>query len=213
MDPPSYLGAFNHRIDARFAEPGDLSLTKVHPDSSTKHGSGPFIFVTSTNAKPDAASRRSIRSHVMRGRNRKRPPEKAGVKAGFWFNNTDTAPSEPQCGRPMRIPRSIGSDLTLFPFAEDLTPPMLNLVFQCMSSKLPNWFVNNRSANVGTHSSTTQSLLQSSRACTRPSFASTLTSRNGSSILQPMQFISIPPYSQPRVSLISHARVHSGPRR
>ncbi|KAK1830696.1 hypothetical protein QBC39DRAFT_101456 [Podospora conica] len=108
-----------------------IPSTKLSPGGAAKQPSSPFIFVTSTNAKPDAASRKSIRSHVMRGKNRKRPSDEAGVQLGSWINGnaTGVASVDPSV-KPSDVPRSMGSDLKCFPFVEDLTAPMLDLVFQ-----------------------------------------------------------------------------------
>lgn len=109
----------------------------ISPGAAARQPSTPFIFVTSANAKPDAASRRSIRSHVMRGKNRKIPSDKPGVRLGSWINSgagtgavtTVLLPS----AEPSHVPRSMGSDLKCLSFAEELTSPMRDLVFRCTS--------------------------------------------------------------------------------
>lgn len=110
----------------------------ISPRGAARQPSTPFLFVTSANAKPDAASRRSIRSHVMRGKNRKRPSDKPGVRLGSWINSgaaTGTTVLVPGA-EPSHVPRSMGSDLTCLSFAEELTSPMRDLVFQCTSRSI-----------------------------------------------------------------------------
>jgi hypothetical protein len=131
---PLAMGRSNIDSMAVSQRPTILSPAKgsVSPGGAAKQPSSPFIFITSTNTKPDAASRRSIRSHVMRGKNRKRPSDKAVVQLGSWVNRTGTASLAPNA-EPGYVPKSMGSDLKCLPFVEELTSPMLDLVFQCMS--------------------------------------------------------------------------------
>ncbi|KAK0740325.1 hypothetical protein B0T18DRAFT_207136 [Schizothecium vesticola] len=128
---PLAMGRPNLDSMAVSQRPAILSPTtgSVSPGGAAKQPSSPFIFITSTNAKPDAASRRSIRSHVMRGKNRKRPSDKTGVQLGSWINNTGSTSLAPSADLG-HVPKSMGCDLKCFPFVQELTSPMLDLVFQ-----------------------------------------------------------------------------------
>ena len=92
----------------------------------------PFIVITSAagSQQPDAATRRYIRSHVMRGKNRKRPRHESSP-AGSWINGQ--LPTEPHPAIP-KVPRCLGTDVAFLQYAEDLSPAMQELVFQCLFS-------------------------------------------------------------------------------
>ena len=55
------------------------------------HDNLPFIVTTSTQ-KPDKADRKKIRSHVMRGKNRRKHGVR-GSRIGSWINPDDTSPA------------------------------------------------------------------------------------------------------------------------
>jgi hypothetical protein len=93
-----------------------------------------FIIVTTSSAKVDPATRKRLRSHVMRGKNRKAAPGHNGAEIGSWINGRDhpdaslkRAPAEST-----RIYLPLGGILTHVHFADEMTPYMRELTFQCM---------------------------------------------------------------------------------
>jgi len=100
-----------------------------------------FIVNTSLD-KPDAATQRLIRSHVMRGKNRrnKRIPglfitdgrtheRREASEAG----SSNAAAASSRLGP---LTRLAGSNFALTRFASDMEPYMLDLVFKCMPDRL-----------------------------------------------------------------------------
>jgi hypothetical protein len=88
----------------------------------------PFI-ISTTSKKPDAATRKLIRSHVMAGRNRTKP---LGIPTKLQSWDKDSATNEfgsLQASSP-NLDIS-GAGLSVVKFADEMQPYMLDLVFQC----------------------------------------------------------------------------------
>jgi hypothetical protein len=111
--------------------------------ASNSDGMYSFIAVTpSARPKPDAASMKHVRSHVMRGRNRRKLVEKPELaKLLSWINghhpreNKSSNP-QPVSGHDSQldtlpVPRRVGIDLSHLPFAEEMKPYMAESVFTC----------------------------------------------------------------------------------
>jgi hypothetical protein len=86
----------------------------------------PFLIVTTCSAKLDPAARKQVRSHVMRGKNRKQRQPQDGAAPGSWINGRD------QEAISWTIPPRVGNDMTHIPFAEKMEPYMAELAFRCM---------------------------------------------------------------------------------
>ncbi|KAI9037492.1 uncharacterized protein KD926_000287 [Aspergillus affinis] len=93
----------------------------------------PFI-VTTSLGRPNKATRKLIRSHVMRGKNRAKHVE-AGVVYGSWINSS--LPAKPagilkaeETGLWIPQPRTLCRDLETFTFADQIKPYMLDLIFK-----------------------------------------------------------------------------------
>jgi len=112
----------------------------------------PFI-VTTSAAKPDEASRKFIRSHVMRGKNRrKRNQVVRHTLPGSWINDmerpVEQAASPPGqledlqlalasvtsrgISLPLSIPPRVGAEFSLLRFADEMKPHRVELVVKCM---------------------------------------------------------------------------------
>ncbi|KAK4182578.1 hypothetical protein QBC35DRAFT_395685 [Podospora australis] len=103
----------------------------------SKPASNPFIIVDTT-AKIDPAARKQIRSHVMRGKNRKRHGvDREKVAPGSWIGNQPGgAPPDSQAVVELpnlRIPRRVGNDMSHLQFIETMDPYMVDLTFQWFS--------------------------------------------------------------------------------
>ncbi|KAK0670032.1 hypothetical protein QBC41DRAFT_98710 [Cercophora samala] len=85
------------------------------------------LFIINTSAKIDPASRKQIRSHVMRGKNRKRasPRDKSLIRS--WINDRQVADYSPLS---TSIPPRVGNDLSHIAFITPLEPYMQELMFQ-----------------------------------------------------------------------------------
>jgi hypothetical protein len=99
----------------------------------------PFINITALE-KPDRASRRNARSYVMRGKNTgKRRKHLANQTClGSWIDEQSTAgscqnpellPQELVCTN--QVPRQIGSEWTVFQFAEEIGPHTRQRIYKC----------------------------------------------------------------------------------
>ncbi|KAK0704876.1 hypothetical protein B0H67DRAFT_603885 [Lasiosphaeris hirsuta] len=86
----------------------------------------------SGSAKPDPEARKYIRSHVMRGKNRKRASRKEDLPVGSWINNQE-AQVTPH-GTMSDIPRSLAPDVALINYATEIKPQMMELVFTWFTS-------------------------------------------------------------------------------
>lgn len=107
----------------------------------------PFIVTTTlAGIKPDASSRRFIRSHVMRGKNRRSDNRRSPPAAlGSWINgdqSPDYQTPEPAYSSqslvqihspaPLRIyPQVTAIDMSSLPFAADMEPYMVELLVNC----------------------------------------------------------------------------------
>ena len=99
-----------------------------------------FIIVTRPLGKLDAESQKQIRSHVMRGKNRKQRNPHNSDALGSWVNRRQHAHYNPQMVACPAVPRLIGNDITHLQFADDIKPYMAELAFKCLcprSSRVP----------------------------------------------------------------------------
>jgi hypothetical protein len=87
------------------------------------------IFVSNNSGKPNAASRKLIRSQVMRGKNRTKPLS-CPMKRGGWINQHAVSRSY-QVEIPKPSLEFSGTGLSLVTFADEMQPYMLDLVFKC----------------------------------------------------------------------------------
>lgn len=100
----------------------------------------PFIISTSLD-KPDATARKSIRSHVMRGKNRRKQPAK--LKPGSWINRegardkSESEDAERRLAVSLAPPRPLCSDLQTIHYREQMQPYMYCHIFKCESSLSP----------------------------------------------------------------------------
>jgi len=107
---------------------------KRTPKTERPHDSNPFIMITTPSAKIDAAARRQIRSHVMRGKNRKRVDPERNVALGSWINGCQ-APRAAPVKMPDRvvIPRRVGTEISHFQLVDAVDPHRTELVFTWFS--------------------------------------------------------------------------------
>jgi hypothetical protein len=88
----------------------------------------PFI-VNDAAGKPDAAARKLIRSHVMRGKNRTKPLG-ISVNTGSWIKCSES--HEHDRSRLSSLSRQFsGTGLSLIKFPDETQPYMLDLAFKC----------------------------------------------------------------------------------
>ncbi|KAK4039629.1 hypothetical protein C8A01DRAFT_46960 [Parachaetomium inaequale] len=104
----------------------------------------PFIIFTTSpsSAKVDPATRKRVRSHVMRGKNRKTAPVHAGAEIGSWINgreDPDASLRSVPANRP-RIYLPVGGILTQFHFADEMTPYMRELTFKWFTVIKDSWY-------------------------------------------------------------------------
>jgi hypothetical protein len=87
------------------------------------------IFVSNNSGKPNAAVRKLIRSQVMRGKNRTKPLS-FPMRRGGWINQHAASRN---CNVEIHKPslEFSGTGLSLVPFANEMQPYMLDLVFKC----------------------------------------------------------------------------------
>ncbi|KAJ9273845.1 hypothetical protein DTO212C5_124 [Paecilomyces variotii] len=120
------------------AAPGVCTKAKAIKSSSSYGSSDPFIVATGQDSiKPDASSRRFIRRHVMKGKNRK-PIASSQLALGSWINNAHdlndfqiATTSMGSLHRPFATPVGLqlnSSTPSLLGFAE-MEPRMLHLIY------------------------------------------------------------------------------------
>ncbi|KAK0741795.1 hypothetical protein B0T21DRAFT_345677 [Apiosordaria backusii] len=85
------------------------------------------LFIVNSSAKIDPASRKQIRSHVMRGKNRKRVDLSTKPSFRSWINDCQVSDYLPL---PQSIPPRVGNDLSHIAFIIPLKPYMQDLMFQ-----------------------------------------------------------------------------------
>ncbi|KAI5467777.1 hypothetical protein BGZ63DRAFT_35931 [Mariannaea sp. PMI_226] len=106
------------------------SMTRQQPSSRTGLAAGPFIISTSLQ-KPDAETRKFIRSHVMRGKNTRK--SRRAKEPAQQQNVSRTCSSEQQhenlCWTLVQ-PRKIASEISLFDYVDDMKPYMLDLIYK-----------------------------------------------------------------------------------
>lgn len=86
----------------------------------------PFFIVTTCPSKLDPTARKQIRSHVMRGKNRKQRKPHDGAALGSWINGRE------QKAISWKIPPRVGNDMTHIAFVGEMQPYMIELTFKCM---------------------------------------------------------------------------------
>ncbi|KAK3904890.1 hypothetical protein C8A05DRAFT_42094 [Staphylotrichum tortipilum] len=93
---------------------------------------GPFLILAPSSGKLDAPTRKQVRSHVMRGKNRKHPKRRGNALVGSWINDEppDAVQSSPECAPTQFIPPRVGHDLSHVPFVEEMNPHTLELIFK-----------------------------------------------------------------------------------
>jgi len=98
---------------------------------------GPFLILAPSSGKLDAPTRKQLRSHVMRGKNRKHPKPRGTALLDSWINDdrSDVAERSPKCALAQSIPPRVGHDLTHIPFVDELNPQTLDLIFKCASTR------------------------------------------------------------------------------
>jgi hypothetical protein len=102
----------------------------------------PFFIVTTSCAKLDPVARKQVRSHVMRGKNRKQPRPHGSVALRSWVNDCqDSEIRQEARGINPSIPPRVGNEMTHIPFADEMQPYMLELAFKCTR---PRFFVSSR---------------------------------------------------------------------
>lgn len=86
----------------------------------------PFI-VTTPNMQSVEANRRTIRSHAMRGRNRKKRP----IRPPSWINRGKSETSgHPNLGQAFSIMSKVGGEFSFTAVPEDLGPELLEIVWK-----------------------------------------------------------------------------------
>ncbi len=100
---------------------------------------GPFLILAPSSGKLDVSTRKQVRSHVMRGKNRKQPKPRANAVLSSWINDDTSAvaPSHSEGTIVQFIPPRVGHDLTHIPFVDELQPHTLDLIFKCARSPPP----------------------------------------------------------------------------
>lgn len=94
------------------------------------NNSAPFIVNTSIG-KANTASRKVIRSHVMRAKN-KRMPKASPPRPGTWINSEiDHEARRTQAQIPKPRFEFAGTGLSTTRFADDMQPYMMDLVYKC----------------------------------------------------------------------------------
>jgi hypothetical protein len=89
----------------------------------------PFIVLTS-KGQAVGDERKLIRSRVMRGKNRKKTPTRPASWINIGFVG-DTAGSR-QGPPPLSIPSKIGGEFSLTLVADEMSPAVLEIVWECM---------------------------------------------------------------------------------
>lgn len=95
---------------------------------------GDAFIISAPSGKPDANSRKLIRSYVMRGKNSRKPVAK--LNAGSWINGRIAQSGASELTK--KIPgavlpriRPLCPELKAHQFPDHMQPHMLDLVFKC----------------------------------------------------------------------------------
>jgi len=84
--------------------------------------------------KPSTTTRSFIRSHVMRGKNR-RVPKSSRLKPGSWITGKNNSNDQEIATNIIKFPNPgfefAGSGLSVTEFADNMQPYMLDLVYKC----------------------------------------------------------------------------------
>ncbi|KAK4238931.1 hypothetical protein C8A03DRAFT_43410 [Achaetomium macrosporum] len=94
----------------------------------------PFIIVSTSSAELDPATRKQLRSFVMRGKNRKQNKRHERPAVGSWINGRQGHING--CSRETHkwvISQPLGIDLTTIPFVDDMKPYMLDLTHKWLT--------------------------------------------------------------------------------
>ncbi|KAK3990681.1 hypothetical protein QBC44DRAFT_324597 [Cladorrhinum sp. PSN332] len=109
---------------------------KAAAPKSANTQDSPFIIITTGSAKIDPAARKQIRSHVMRGKNRKRTdPQQRNATLGSWINDcqaiTSPSPALVKTTTPsmQSIPSRVGTDISHIRLVDGVDPYRAKLVF------------------------------------------------------------------------------------
>ncbi|CZR52828.1 uncharacterized protein PAC_02705 [Phialocephala subalpina] len=110
-----------------------VDRTRARSNQNLSGQANPFI-VTTSHEKPSSASRRLIRSHVMRGKNVKKPAS-SHLKPGAWMNRDSGAEEDLEAAEEKSMvpnPRLefAGSGLAFFRFADGVQPYMADMIFK-----------------------------------------------------------------------------------
>lgn len=107
------------------------------PKSSAS--SDPFIVSTSLD-KPDAGTRKFIRSHVMRGKNTRKAKQDKAMIHGTQVQQKKPPKNEDVYWL-LLPPKKISSELALFGYVEEMKPYMLDLIYKGMWPRLWPQFI------------------------------------------------------------------------
>ncbi|KAK4166281.1 hypothetical protein QBC43DRAFT_233681 [Cladorrhinum sp. PSN259] len=101
---------------------------------STNGTTNPFIIITTPSAKIDPAARKQIRSHVMRGKNRKRVDPSRNTTLGSWINHGCQVPLSREVAVETAalihssIPGRLGTDISHIQLVDEVDPYRAKLV-------------------------------------------------------------------------------------
>jgi hypothetical protein len=120
-----------------------LPLNALLTQNVTAPAFDPFIVTTSLD-KTDAETRKFIRSHVMRGKNKGKSMPRKGKKSRS--PDSDTTPQSSPASLVQHedsgwehwqlvSPRKVASELSLFRYTQELNPSMKELIFRGSSSR------------------------------------------------------------------------------
>lgn len=110
-----------------------MGRAKTHTRTADALPRSPFIILTPSQVQLDPATRKQVRSYVMRGKNRKSHSLRDNVALGSWINGRQGLEQSQQTTANQGIPRRVGNDMTHIPFAYDMKPYMQDLAFKCLS--------------------------------------------------------------------------------
>lgn len=99
-----------------------------HAGSGVTPGTNIFILNPSTGTI-DSSTRKAIRSHVMRGKNKRKQDQRRPDTLTERSFKVESGEPEPWV---LTSPRAVASELSLFGYVEDLKPYMLKLFHQGM---------------------------------------------------------------------------------
>lgn len=121
----------------------------------------PFIVTTPTNQSVENG-RKFIRSHAMRGKNRKRPPP----RPASWINGTYLGSESSLKENQLSVPARVGHEFSCIACPPELSPALLDIIWKCkLSATIPGAiFANSSRAEVRRATSLPEFSLTSDRA-------------------------------------------------